>query len=102
MQWEHYSPQSETPWATVSHVHPHQKNSLNSSPQIALTPELQSSSPFADSRHSTPASFNPDVEMGSSPRSRGVDIEDITGQEDEYDNVYVPEDPRMFPGARSE
>jgi hypothetical protein len=102
MRRVHYSPQSETPQADASHIHPQQQVSPISSPQIALNPELRSSSPIADSRPSTPASFNPDVEMGSSPRSCSVEIEDITGQEDEYDDVYVPEDPRLSPGARPE
>jgi hypothetical protein len=40
--------------------------------------------------------------MGSSPRSQRVEIEDITGWEDEYDDIYLPESPRWSPGARTE
>jgi hypothetical protein len=103
MRRVHHSPQSEIQQTIASHIHPRQQVSPISSPQIALNSKLRSSSPFADSRPPTP---NPDdypvIEMGSSPRSRGVEIEDITDQEDEYDDVYVPEDPRLSPDVRPE
>ena len=102
MRRVHHSPRLETPQTPASHVHPRQQVSPISSPQLALNPKSRSSSPFSDSPPPTPASFNPVIEMGSSPRSRGVEIEDITGQEDEYDDVYIPDDPRLSPDVRPE
>ena len=66
-----------------------------------LKPESQGSSPAPASQLSTPAYGNSDIEMESPPQSQRVEIEDITGQEDEYDDIYVPESPRWSPGTRS-
>jgi hypothetical protein len=92
---------SGTPQPTTSRVRPRQQVSPISSPRVTPKPESQSSPPVPGSQPSTPAYGNPDIEMGSLPQSQRVEIEDITGQEDEYDDIYVPESPRWSPGARS-
>src|SRR5882762_3785182 len=100
----HHSPhrdQSKTPQPTTSCVRPRQQVSPISSPHVTPKPESQSSSPIPESQPSTPGYGNPDIEMESLPQSQRVEIEDITGQEDEYDDIYVPESPRWSPGARS-
>jgi hypothetical protein len=100
----HYSPhhdQSEIPQPATSRVCPRQQVSPIGSPHVTLKPESRSSSPFPDSRPSTLVYDGSDIEMESPPRSQRVEIEDITGQEDEYDDIYVPESPRWSPAARS-
>ena len=104
MRRTHHPPhhdQSETPQPTTSRVRPRQQVSPISSPHVTPKPESRSSSPVPGSQPSTPAYGNPDIEMESLPQSQRVEIEDITGQEDEYDDIYVPESPRWSPGARS-
>jgi len=99
----------ETPQSTSSGGHPRQQVSPIGSLYIVPDPKSRSSSPITSSRPATPTSFIPEIEMESSPRRRSVEIEDITGQEDEYediympyDDIYMPESPRSSPGARSE
>ena len=62
----------------------------------------RSETPIRSSRPATPVPFGDESEMESSPQRRHVEIEDITGREDEYEDIYMPESPRLSPGARSE
>ncbi len=102
MRQVHHSPRRETPQATASHVRPRQDVSPISSPHITPKLESRSSSPIPDAQPPLLAYSDPDIEMGSPPRSQRVEIKDITGQEDEYDDIYIPESPRLSPRARSE
>ena len=62
----------------------------------------RSETPICSSRPATPVPFRDESEMESSPRRGHVEIEDITGREDKYEDIYMPESPRLSPGARSE
>ena len=66
---------------------------------VTLTPEFQNSSSVPDSWPSTPAYVNQDIKMESPLKSPHIEIEDITGQDDDF---YMPDNPRLSPDAGSE